>query len=156
MKSFAQYIAERRATLIALQYRNNTPIDITGIENPSSPNEIMTFVLRKTSQTEARFLIHKKTKRFILWDAAQATHWEVLNGEEGSSTAYLDNENDYVQGTIITWGSKYWNVEFGDGHGMLPNSSLINAVIKSNRVLSQMKKDADSGKIQGMIFKGAT
>ena len=158
MKSFAQYIAERRATLIALQYRNNTPIDLTGIENPSSPNEIMSFVLRKTGQTEARFLIHKKTKRFILWDAAQATHWEVMNGEEGSVTAYSDSEDDYIQGTILTWGGPkgYWNVEFSDGKGMSPSSSIIDATIKGNRVLSQMKKDAASGKIQRMNFKGAT
>jgi hypothetical protein len=157
MKSFVQYIAERRTTLVALQYRNNTPIDLTGIENPSSPNEIISFVLRKTSRTEARFLIHKKTKRFILWDAAQATHWEVMNGEEGSVTAYSDSEDDYIQGTILTWGSKgYWNVEFTDGKGMSPSSSIINATIKGNRVLSQMKKDAASGKIQGMQFKGAT
>jgi hypothetical protein len=156
MKSFVQYIAERRSTLVALQYRNNTPIDLTGIENPSSPNELMSFVLRKTSEQEARFLIHKKTKRFILWDAAQATHWEVMNGEEGSVTAYSDSEDDYVQGTIRSWGSKdirYWNVEFTDGKGMSPSSSIISAAVKGNRVLSQMKKDAASGKIQGMQFK---
>ena len=168
MKSFLQYIIEKRTTLIALRHGSkfkDVPVDIPGIENPSNSNELMSFVLRKTSYEEARFLIHrrKKKKQFVLWDAAQATHWEVMNGEEGSKTAYLDNEKDYFQGTVLSWkvagkdsSIRYWNVEFTDGHGMPPSSSIINTAIKSNRILSQMKKDAASGKIQNMEFKGAT
>jgi hypothetical protein len=183
MKSFAQYITEKRTTLIALRHSKFTdvPVDIPGIENPSNSNELMSFVLRKTSYEEARFLIHGKKKKFVLWDAALATHWEVMNGEEGSKTAYLDNEKDYFQGTVQSWkvagkeseararfrsrrgktdkkdgGIRYWTIDFTDGHGMPPSSSIINTAIKSNRVLSQMKKDADSGKIQNMEFKGAT
>jgi hypothetical protein len=162
MKSFLQHITEKRTTLIALRHGSkfkDVPVDIPGIENPSNSNELMSFVLRKTSYEEARFLIHrKKKKQFVLWDAAQATHWEVMNGEEGSVTAYSDSEDDYIQGTILTWGGPkgYWNVEFSDGKGMSPSRSIIDATIKGNRVLSQMKKDAASGKIQRMNFKGAT
>ena len=80
MKSFKQYIAEKKVPLfVSLPYRGSHKTEsISGLENPSA-GETLGFV-RKLRFRMARFVVDKAGK-LLVWDADNAIHQEVLTGE---------------------------------------------------------------------------
>ena len=80
MKSFKQYIAEKKVPLfVSLPYRGSHKKEsISGLENPSAM-EILGF-MKKLRFASARFVVDKIGK-LLVWDADNAIHQEVLTGE---------------------------------------------------------------------------
>jgi hypothetical protein len=136
MKSFKQYIQEKRIELMSIPYRSPDKVDmIPGLENPSSAKELTTFVIKKTKIQEARFLIHKKTGRFLVWDSYRATHWEVTNGEEGDPAAYAREE--YWEGTVETYvvaGNDVWLISINKTYDS-------DKIVSKTRALKQLASD---------------
>lgn len=115
---------------------------VRGLENPSSAKELTAFVIRKTGNAEARFLIHKKTGRFLVWDAGHATHWEVTNGEEGDVAAYA--KDIYWEGTVQTHiiaGNDVWLIT-------IHNESNYNKIVSKTRALKQLAAE-DTTTVKG-------
>ena len=80
MKSFKQYIEEKKVPLfVSLPYKGaHKKENITGLENPSA-TEILGF-LKKLKFKTGRFIVDKIGK-LLVWDADNAIHYEVVNGE---------------------------------------------------------------------------
>ena len=137
MKSYAQYIAEKRTELMKMKSgHSNAPVLVNGIENPSSSKELMTFTM-STRFKESRFLIHKKTHRFLAWDSSEATHWEVMNGEEGDPTAHKRNDL-YTEGYVmheITDGKPHWRITITER-----TEALANKTLRAIRALKQLSE----------------
>lgn len=137
MKSYAQYIAEKRTELMKMIPRGRGRLDlIPGLENPSSSKELMTFTM-STKFKEARFLIHKKTQRFIVWDSSEATHWEIADGEEGDPAAHKNNDL-YTEGYVaheITDGKPHWKITITER-----TEALANKTLRAIRALKQLSE----------------
>ena len=80
MKSFKQYLEEKKVPLfVSLPYKGaHKKESITGLENPSA-REILGF-MKKLRFATARFIVDKVGK-LLVWDADNAIHHEVINGE---------------------------------------------------------------------------
>ena len=80
MKSFKQYIEEKKVPLfVSLPYKGaHKKENITGLENPSAM-ETLGF-LKKLKFKTGRFIVDKIGK-LLGWDADNAIHYEVVNGE---------------------------------------------------------------------------
>ena len=79
MKTFKQYIEEKRAPLFtSLPYKGSKTGSVNGLENPS-PMEILGF-LKRTTRNMARYIVDGKGK-LLVWDAEEAIHQEVITGE---------------------------------------------------------------------------
>lgn len=82
MKSFNQYITEKRDIIMVLSpygshYGDEDALRITGLVNPSR-GELEGFI-RRSKQGGARFILNKD--RLLVWDAMEAIHSDVLEGE---------------------------------------------------------------------------
>jgi hypothetical protein len=82
MKTFAQYITEKRDKLMAMSphsysYGDEDAILIDGLINPSY-DELRGYIER-TNRKSTRFILHKD--RLLVWDAQKAIHADVVHGE---------------------------------------------------------------------------
>lgn len=82
MKRFFEYITEKRDIIMALSpyaphYGDDDALQLKGLVNPSR-GELEGFI-RRTRQGGARFILNKD--RLLVWDAMDAIHSDVLEGE---------------------------------------------------------------------------
>ena len=80
MKSFAQYITEKRDKLMAMghySYGDEDAILIDGLINPSY--EELRGYIERTSNHTTRFILYND--KLLVWDARKAIHADVIRGE---------------------------------------------------------------------------
>lgn len=102
MKSFKQYITEKRDKLMvmspyAVNNGDEDAILIDGLINPSKA-ELEGFI-RRTELKGARFILNKD--RLLVWDAGDAIHADVLEGEfriDGGALHKMSKNRDFAYG----------------------------------------------------------
>ena len=138
MKSFKQYIEEKRVPLVQKRSTGWTGT-VAGLENPSE-RELIGFINRPREKM-ARFIVNKKD--LLCWDASDAIHADVIHGEgwnkreTGQGVIYIYRRKNEKENTIEVEITKASSLSSGQTHA---DSSRTLAKIKANSMTNWQVK----------------
>ena len=146
MKSFKQYITEKPHKIGVMdKYADPKFREIRGLLSPSM-DDLISFTKHKTKWKSVRIIAGLGAKGLYVWDANEATHPDVMGGENLNPDKYktgmlsLEKQGEYLD-------EPYWLLELGK------NAADAKRIAKQHIALKDLMKEFDDTKLDG--FYGA-
>lgn len=130
MKSFKTYLKERKGMVMTSRAGMNKTRSIDGWTNPGV-SELMGALKRSKPYYQLRFLVAPDGKNSYYWNADDAIHLDVEQGED--------------IGTYTAWGMIWWKGEARkEGHFEVQHNSADAKILNKNATLARIKSLDDT------------